>query len=119
MADPLDIPLSKASGISGTDENNGLVQFITKRLLSDSADHMFGMMEGSPTLKMLYDGSHHLLKATMGGMNKKNKEDMVAKLIQLYLLTRTHIYDPSYIPPKQYKLHVPTDRPTPKKKMYE
>jgi hypothetical protein len=77
MADPLDIPLK---------ENDGLIQFITHRLLSDSADHMFEIMEKSPTLKMLYDGSNRLLKAigssTGSGLNK---EDIVAKLIHLYL----------------------------------
>jgi hypothetical protein len=53
----LDIPLK---------ENEGLIQFITHRLLSDLADHMFEIMEMSPlppTLKMLYDGRKRLLKA--------------------------------------------------------
>ena len=80
MADPLDIPLK---------ENEGLVQFITARLLSDSANHMFEMIEQSPTLKMLYDGSNRLLKAIgssgTGSTTTINKEDVVAKLIQLYL----------------------------------
>jgi Peroxidase len=75
MADPLDIPLK---------ENEGLVQFITARLLSDSANHMFEIMEQSPTLKMLYDGSNRLLKA-IGSGEGMNKEDVVAKLIKLYL----------------------------------
>ena len=77
MADPLDIPLK---------ENEGLVQFITARLLSDSANHMFEIMEQSPTLKMLYDGSNRLLKAIGSGARSSiNKEDVVAKLIKLYL----------------------------------
>ena len=76
MADPLDIPLKK---------DEGLIQFITSRLLSDSADHMFEIMEQSPTLKMLYDGSNRLLKAVGGSGSSINKEDVVAKLIQLYL----------------------------------
>ena len=77
MADPLDIPLK---------ENEDLIQFVTKRLLSDTADHMFQMMENSPTLQMLYDGSNRLLKA-MGSKSSStfNKEDVVAKLVQLYL----------------------------------
>ena len=75
MADPLDIPLK---------ENEGLVQFITARLLSESANHMFEIMEKSPTLKMLYDGSNRLLKA-IGSGEGINKEDVVAKLIKLYL----------------------------------
>jgi hypothetical protein len=77
MADPLDIPLQ---------DNDGLIQFVTNRLLSDSADHMFEIMEKSPTLKMLYDGSNRLLKAI--GSEKGislNKEEVVAKLIQLYM----------------------------------
>jgi hypothetical protein len=77
MADPLDIPLK---------DNEGLIQFITQRLLSDSADHMFEIMEKSPTLKMIYDGSHRLLKAIGSSTGSTlDKEDVVAKLIQLYL----------------------------------
>lgn len=77
MADPLDIPLK---------ENEGLVQFITTRLLSDSANHMFEIIEKSPTLKMLYDGSNRLLKAIGSGTGSTiNKEDVVSKLIKLYL----------------------------------
>ena len=80
MADPLDIPLK---------DNEGLIQFITHRLLSDSADHMFQIIEQSPTLKMLYDGSNRLLKAIGSGTGSSsssiNKEEVVAKLIQLYL----------------------------------
>ena len=75
MADPLDIPLK---------ENEGLVQFITARLLSDSANHMFEIMEKSPTLKMLYDGSNRLLKA-IGSSEGINKEDVLSKLIKFYL----------------------------------
>ena len=78
MADPLDIPLK---------DNEGLIQFVTNRLLSDSADHMFEIIEQSPTLKMLYDGSNRLLKAIGSGTSSSgiNKEDVVAKLVQLYL----------------------------------
>lgn len=77
MANPLDIPLK---------QNEGLIQFVTNRLLSDSANHIFEIIEKSPTLKMLYDGSYRLLKAVGSGTGSSvNKEDLVAKLIRLYL----------------------------------
>jgi hypothetical protein len=63
-----------------------LIQFVTNRLLSDSADHMFEIVKQSPTLKMLYEGSNRLLKAIGSGTGSSlNKEDIVAKLIHLYL----------------------------------
>jgi Peroxidase len=67
MADPLDIQL-----------DDRLVQFVTNRLLTSTADHMFEIIQSSPTLKMLYDYSNRFLKVV-------RKEDIVSKLIKLYL----------------------------------
>jgi Peroxidase len=67
MADPLDVKL-----------DDRLVQFVTKRLLLSSADHMFEIIQDSPTLKMLYDSSNRFLKAV-------RKEDIISRLIKLYL----------------------------------
>jgi Peroxidase len=75
MADPLDIRVN--------DER--LIQFITSRLLSDSANHMFQIIQASPTLKTFYDGSNRLLKAIGSSSSIISKEEIVSKLIQLYM----------------------------------
>jgi hypothetical protein len=67
MADPLDIEI-----------DDRLIQFVSKRLLQESADHMFEMIKDSPTLTMLYEGSSRFLKGI-------NKEDVLAKMIKLYI----------------------------------
>jgi hypothetical protein len=67
MADPLDITF-----------DDQIVKFITNRLLLDSADHMFEIIESSPTLKTLYENGNRLLKVF-------NKEDILNRLIKYYL----------------------------------
>jgi hypothetical protein len=55
-----------------------MVGFVSKRLLSNTADHIFESIAKSPALNTLFQGGKRFLKGV-------SKEDMLAKLIKLYV----------------------------------
>jgi hypothetical protein len=67
MCDPLDIPV-----------DNRMISFVTKRLMSEKGGHMIEIMKKSRTLSALWEYGNRFL-------TEVNAEDMVAKVIALYV----------------------------------
>jgi hypothetical protein len=67
MADPLNISI-----------DDRMIKFVSNRLLQSTADHVFESIRSSPALNKLLEGGQRFLKGV-------SKEDMLAKLIKLYV----------------------------------